>query len=72
MGADTLIEAFVAAKERHRDRIEPHIGKLISVSGQTWELADWNDLGILYWRKYGKKKLYTLYGYRIIECVPGL
>jgi len=69
MNVDATIEALKAAKERHRDRIEPHLGKLISIDGQTWELADWNDLGILYWRKYGQKTLYTLAGYRILECV---
>jgi hypothetical protein len=59
--ATETAKAMHESAARWRQVVEPFIGKRIEDRGIEFELADVNDVGVLYWQKVGgSKKLYTL------------
>ncbi len=61
MTANETAKAMHESVLQWRQVIAPFIGKRIEDGGVWFELADVNDVGVLYWQKVGKSKtLYTL------------
>lgn len=59
-----LVERLQASADKIRHEIIDFIGLEYKVGRETWILHSNNDLGVLYWHKKNRKKLYTIAAYR--------
>lgn len=62
-----LCNRFAQRKDNLRPKIEPYLEKEVVVNGKVWILTDFNDLGVLYWRKKGRRTLFTIASLLSIE-----
>ncbi|KKL59529.1 hypothetical protein LCGC14_2214430 [marine sediment metagenome] len=58
-------EPFEVATARHREKNRDILGRIVEAGGTKWKLADFNDLGVPYFRQQLKsggfsKQHYTL------------
>ena len=48
---------------RTQEEAQARVGETITYDGEQWICDSFNDLGCLYWRKRGGKKIFVIPGY---------